>query len=108
MAKYMWGFLADVMMRETAGIQGCFDFENEENPEEVDLNVKGVTVVPPVVKPDSIKPSDLLPIKKKEKEAPKPAPAAVVPEKAAPKPEFAPIPLSTVPINNSKKDDKNE
>ncbi len=31
MAKYLWGILSDVMMRETAGIQGCFDFENEEN-----------------------------------------------------------------------------
>ncbi len=31
MAHYMWGFLADVMMRETAGIQGCFDFEDEQD-----------------------------------------------------------------------------
>lgn len=31
MAKYLWGILSDVMMRETAGIQGCFDFENEED-----------------------------------------------------------------------------
>lgn len=31
MAKYMWGILADVMMRETAGIQCCIDFENEED-----------------------------------------------------------------------------
>ena len=31
MAKYMWGFLSDVMMRETAGIQGCFDFKSEED-----------------------------------------------------------------------------
>ena len=31
MAKYLWGILSDVMMRETAGIQGCFDFENEDD-----------------------------------------------------------------------------
>ena len=31
MANYMSGFLADVMMRETAGIQGTFDFESEED-----------------------------------------------------------------------------
>ena len=31
MAKYLWGILSDVMMRETAGIQGCFDFKNEED-----------------------------------------------------------------------------
>lgn len=31
MAKYLWGILSDVMMRETAGIQACFDFENEED-----------------------------------------------------------------------------
>lgn len=31
MAKYLWGILSDVMMRETAGIQGCFDFESEED-----------------------------------------------------------------------------
>ena len=31
MAKYLWGILSDVMMRETAGIQGCFDFEKEED-----------------------------------------------------------------------------
>lgn len=31
MAKYLWGILSDVMMRETAGIQCCIDFESEEN-----------------------------------------------------------------------------
>lgn len=31
MAQYLWGILSDVMMRETAGVQGCFDFENEED-----------------------------------------------------------------------------
>ena len=31
MAKYLWGILSDVMMRETAGIQTCFDFESEED-----------------------------------------------------------------------------
>jgi len=31
MAKYLWGILSDVMMRETAGIQGAFDFESEED-----------------------------------------------------------------------------
>lgn len=31
MAKYLWGILSDVMMRETAGIQGCFDFVNEQD-----------------------------------------------------------------------------
>lgn len=31
MAKYLWGILSDVMMRETAGIQGCFDFKDEED-----------------------------------------------------------------------------
>lgn len=29
MAKYLWGILSDVMMRETAGIQCCIDFESE-------------------------------------------------------------------------------
>lgn len=29
MAKYLWGILSDVMMRETAGIQGTFDFKDE-------------------------------------------------------------------------------
>ena len=29
MAKYLWGILSDVMMRETAGVQCCIDFENE-------------------------------------------------------------------------------
>ena len=31
MAKYLWGILSDVMMRETAGIQGTFDFESEQD-----------------------------------------------------------------------------
>ncbi len=31
MAKYLWGILSDVMMRETAGIQATFDFKNEED-----------------------------------------------------------------------------
>ena len=29
MAKYLWGILSDVMMRETAGVQCCIDFESE-------------------------------------------------------------------------------
>ena len=31
MAKYLWGILADVMMRETAGFQCSFDYESEED-----------------------------------------------------------------------------
>ena len=31
MANYLWGILSDVMMRETAGIQGTFDFISEED-----------------------------------------------------------------------------
>ncbi len=31
MAKYLWGILSDVMMRETAGIQCCLDYESEED-----------------------------------------------------------------------------
>lgn len=31
MADYLWGILSDVMMRETAGIQGCYDFSSEED-----------------------------------------------------------------------------
>ncbi len=31
MAKYLWGILSDVMMRETAGVQGAFDFSSEED-----------------------------------------------------------------------------
>lgn len=31
MAKYLWGILSDVMMRETAGIQCCVDFKSEED-----------------------------------------------------------------------------
>lgn len=31
MAKYLWGILSDVMMRETAGIQCCIDFASEED-----------------------------------------------------------------------------
>ena len=31
MANYLWGILSDVMMRETAGIQCCIDFESEED-----------------------------------------------------------------------------
>ena len=31
MAKYLWGILSDVMMRETAGIQACFDFKDEQD-----------------------------------------------------------------------------
>ena len=31
MARYLWGILSDVMMRETAGIQACFDFDSEED-----------------------------------------------------------------------------
>lgn len=31
MAKYLWGILSDVMMRETAGVQCCVDFESEED-----------------------------------------------------------------------------
>ena len=31
MAQYLWGILSDVMMRETAGIQGTFDFQDEED-----------------------------------------------------------------------------
>ena len=31
MANYLWGILSDVMMRETAGIQCCIDFKDEED-----------------------------------------------------------------------------
>lgn len=31
MANYLWGILSDVMMRETAGIQVCYDYESEED-----------------------------------------------------------------------------
>lgn len=31
MADYLWGILSDVMMRETAGIQGCYDFMSEDD-----------------------------------------------------------------------------
>lgn len=31
MADYLWGILSDVMMKETAGIQACFDFSSEED-----------------------------------------------------------------------------
>lgn len=31
MADYFWGILSDVMMRETAGIQACYDFSSEED-----------------------------------------------------------------------------
>lgn len=31
MAEYLWGILSDVMMRETAGIQACFDYTSEED-----------------------------------------------------------------------------
>jgi glutamate--cysteine ligase len=31
MARYLWGILSDVMMRETAGIQICVDFTSEED-----------------------------------------------------------------------------
>lgn len=31
MARYLWGILSDVMMRETAGIQCCVDFKSEED-----------------------------------------------------------------------------
>lgn len=31
MANYLWGILSDVMMRETAGIQVCYDFASEED-----------------------------------------------------------------------------
>ncbi len=34
MAKYLWGILSDVMMRETAGIQCCIDFNSEEDAAE--------------------------------------------------------------------------
>lgn len=29
MSNYLWGILSDVMMRETAGIQACYDFSSE-------------------------------------------------------------------------------
>lgn len=29
MANYLWGILSDVMMRETAGVQGAFDYKDE-------------------------------------------------------------------------------
>lgn len=31
MSKYLWGILSDVMMKETAGIQICIDFDSEED-----------------------------------------------------------------------------
>ena len=31
MGNYLWGILSDVMMRETAGIQACFDYTSEED-----------------------------------------------------------------------------
>ena len=31
MASYLWGILSDVMMRETAGIQACYDFSSEKD-----------------------------------------------------------------------------
>lgn len=31
MASYLWGILSDVMMRETAGIQVCLDYDSEED-----------------------------------------------------------------------------
>lgn len=31
MADYLWGILSDVMMRETAGIQACYDYSSEKD-----------------------------------------------------------------------------
>lgn len=31
MSDYLWGILSDVMMKETAGIQACYDFSSEED-----------------------------------------------------------------------------
>jgi glutamate--cysteine ligase len=31
MASYLWGILSDVMMRESAAIQACYDFSSEED-----------------------------------------------------------------------------
>lgn len=31
MSNYLWGILSDVMMKETAGIQACFDFSSEQD-----------------------------------------------------------------------------
>ena len=87
--------------------------KKQESEEETDLNVKIEIPTPPVVKPDTIKPTDLFQNLKK-KEPPKP-PAAAVPEKVVPErtnikqeEQFAPIPMTTVSSGAQNKDDNND
>lgn len=62
---------------------------------------------PPAVKPDSIKPSDIFSNLRK-REAPKPAEPAPVKKVQPPQEQFAPVPMSTVPVDVSNKDNINE
>ncbi len=83
-----------------------------DNPDEFSMDGAAVTPppTPPVVKPDSIRPSDLFPGIKKKENSKKTEPA---PEKPQPAPQpqqeqFAPVPMSTVPMNTQSKDNTNE
>jgi len=62
---------------------------------------------PPAVKPDSIKPSDIFSNLRK-REAPKPAEPAPVKKVQPSQEQFAPVPMSTVPVDVSNKDNINE
>lgn len=64
---------------------------------------------PPVVKPDTVKPSDFFSFKKKD--PPKPpevTPEIKIQQPPQPKEQFAPVPMSTLPMNTSNKENTNE
>lgn len=86
--------------------------EQEEKPKEEDeaeeLNVKIQPPAPPIVKPETIKPTELFQNLKK-KDTHKQQQTEPVAEKTEPVQEqFAPIPMSTVPLNVSNKDENND
>ena len=80
--------------------------KNQEQEEDFEDDVKQPPI-PPAVKPDSIKPTDLFQNIKKKEPVVKPSDAA--PTRTAPVPDqFAPIPAQNTTVNSTKKDDTNE
>ena len=87
--------------------QEAKEHENKsDNQEEPPVVIPPVPPTPPIVKPDTIKPSDLFqPLKKKD--APKPQNS--VPERSPePQEQFAPIPMTVAPMSSKNKDDSND
>jgi len=80
--------------------------ENQFGENDFEQSIKIQPPAPPIVKPDSVKPTDLfqgLKKKDKEKEQPKANSTESIPERTKPEPDkFAPVPAQVAPISLNK------